>query len=565
MRFILIAQTVHTVLVFRHWDNVNYCRRMQCIGGFMLKVFIVEDECLVREGIRDNIGWKENGFEFVGEAEDGEMALPLIRKTKPDLLITDIKMPFMDGLELSRIVSKEMPETKIIILSGYDDFEYAREAIKLHVDQYLLKPITRAALEEALLQIKAKIEKEREQKNYDLQYLHELQNYEQYEMRKFFEEITAGTLKVGEIYQAAEKLGVNIDAGCYNLVLFVLQPQAMTVEYSDVAAQFQDRLFESFIDDEAYLLFRCNLTTFAILVKGEPADIKEITQKCIADISGQCESLSNLDWYVAEGTPVERLSALPKCYNDANGRISLRHIYPTEHVFGIGSEIASNVNEDISSLDNLDVEKIDSMITRNFLQTGLDSEIERFVENYLRNLGSATESLLFRQYILLSARFNAAIVAKSFGENQDAFLKSLPELTAAAEPEDASKYLVAVFRRVIEIRDAESKSRYNSILKNAISYIDEHFADEDISLNTVAKTVNVSANYFSAVFSQETGETFIEYLTKKRMEKAKQLLRQTSMRSGEIAFTVGYSDPRYFSFIFRKNVGCTPRDYRGEK
>ena len=531
----------------------------------MLKVFIVEDECLVREGIRDNISWKENGFEFVGEAEDGEMALPLIRKTKPDLLITDIKMPFMDGLELSRIVSQEMPETKIIILSGYDDFEFAREAIRLHVDQYLLKPITRVALEDALTQIKAKIEKEQEQKNYDLQYLHELQNYEQYEMRKFFEEITAGTLKVGDIYQKAQQLGINIDAGCYNLVLFVEQPQAMSGEYSDVTARFQDKLFETFIDEEQYLLFRCNLMTYAVLVKGEVSNIEEYTQRCVADISGQCENLDGLSWYVAEGTMVERLSALPKCYNDANSRLSLRHIYPATHIFGVGSEASSNVNDDISSLDNLDVEKIDSMITRNFLQTGLDSEIDQFVDNYLKNLGSATESLLFRQYILLSARFNAAIVAKGLGENQDEFLKTLPDINAAIESDEAREYLTAVFRRVIEVRDAESKNRYNSILKTAMNYIDEHFADEDISLNTVAKTVNVSANYFSAVFSQETGETFIEYLTKKRMEKAKQLLRQTSMRSGEIAFKVGYRDPRYFSFIFRKTVGCTPRDYRGEK
>lgn len=531
----------------------------------MLKFFIVEDECLVREGIRDSVDWKENGFEFVGEAEDGERALPLIRKTRPDLLITDIKMPFMDGLELSRIVSKEMPETKIIILSGYGDFEYAREAIKLNVDQYLLKPITKGALNEALAQIKAKIEKEHEQKNYDLQYLHELHNYEQYEMSKFFEEITAGTLKVGDIYHTAEKLGININAGCYNLVLFVLQPQIMVGEYSDAMANFQDKLFESVIDDDNYLLFRCNLMTFAILVKGEESNIKDITKKCIDDISGRCEKFNNVEWYVAEGTPVDRLSALPKCYQDAETRISLRYITPSEHIFGVGSESSSKADEDISSLDDVEAEKIDPMIIRNFLQTGLESEIDQFVDNYLRNMGTATQTLMFRQYILLSARFNAAIVAKSFGVNQDEFIKSLPEISTVMDAKAARTYLVSVLRRVIQIRDEKTQKQYNSILKNAISYIDEHFADEDISLNTMAKAVNVSANYFSAVFSQEIGETFIEYVTKKRMEKAKQLLRQTTMRSGEIAYKVGYRDPRYFSFIFRKTVGCTPRDYRGEK
>ena len=112
----------------------------------MLKVFLVEDESVIRDGLRDNIPWEQYGFRFVGEAADGEMALPLIRKARPDVLITDIKMPFMDGLSLSRIVSKEFPEMKIIIISGYDDFEYARQAIEVGVDQLLLKPITRLTL-----------------------------------------------------------------------------------------------------------------------------------------------------------------------------------------------------------------------------------------------------------------------------------------------------------------------------------------------------------------------------------------------------------------------------------
>lgn len=104
----------------------------------MLKVFLVEDETLIREGLRDRIPWEQYGFRFVGEAGDGEMALPLIRKTRPDVIITDIKMPFMDGLELSRIVKEEFPKTKILIVSGYDDFEYAREALTIGVDQYIL-------------------------------------------------------------------------------------------------------------------------------------------------------------------------------------------------------------------------------------------------------------------------------------------------------------------------------------------------------------------------------------------------------------------------------------------
>ena len=123
----------------------------------MLKVFLVEDESIVREGLKNNIPWQEYGYQFMGEASDGEMALPLIRKLRPDVLITDIKMPFMDGLSLSEMVKEEFPRTKIIIISGYDDFEYARRAIVAGVDQYLLKPITRAALRNVLLEIKEKL------------------------------------------------------------------------------------------------------------------------------------------------------------------------------------------------------------------------------------------------------------------------------------------------------------------------------------------------------------------------------------------------------------------------
>ena len=117
---------------------------------YMIKVFLVEDEVVIRDAIKNSINWEQEGYEFVGEASDGELALPMILKEKPDILITDIRMPFMDGLELSRLVKKELPDTNIIILSGYDEFEYAKEAIKIGVEEYLLKPISSNVLLEHL-------------------------------------------------------------------------------------------------------------------------------------------------------------------------------------------------------------------------------------------------------------------------------------------------------------------------------------------------------------------------------------------------------------------------------
>ena len=185
----------------------------------MLKVFLVEDESVIREGLRDKIPWEQYGFRFIGEASDGEMALPLIRKHMPDVLITDIKMPFMDGLSLSEIVKEEFPRIKIIIISGYDDFEYARRAIVAGVDQYLLKPITRAALRNVLLEMKEKIEQDMEQKDYQMQFQDEMQEFEQFPLRRFFEKVLDGKLSVKEMYEEAARLSQIGRASCRERVL----------------------------------------------------------------------------------------------------------------------------------------------------------------------------------------------------------------------------------------------------------------------------------------------------------------------------------------------------------
>ena len=162
----------------------------------MIKVFLVEDEIIIREGIRYNIDWEKEGLEFVGEASDGELAYPLIQKTKPDILITDIKMPFMDGLELSRLVKQEMPEVKIIILSGYDEFEYAREGIDIGITDYLLKPVSGARLLEAVKKVGQMVEKEQE---FRKAFEQERQGSVQLARQKFFRKLVLGK-KIGRAH-----------------------------------------------------------------------------------------------------------------------------------------------------------------------------------------------------------------------------------------------------------------------------------------------------------------------------------------------------------------------------
>ena len=192
-------------------------------------------------------------------------------------------------------------------------------------------------------------------------------------------------------------------------------------------------------------------------------------------------------------------------------------------------------------------------------------EIPDFVSEYLASFGNALDSMLFRQYVLLELRFSAIRAAKSFGYSQEEFLRPLTsaqELQTDVSRESLVKSCAALLCRAIELREEESGNQYKSMLKRALRYIDQHYTDENLSLNTVAKAANISPNYFSGVFSQEMGQTFVEYLTEKRMERAKELLRYSGKRSSEVAYEVGYRDPRYFSFLFKKTQGCTPSSYR---
>ena len=213
------------------------------------------------------------------------------------------------------------------------------------------------------------------------------------------------------------------------------------------------------------------------------------------------------------------------------------------------------------SMDAVDEETADPMLIRNFIHKGSEDEIDDFVEEYFASLGSAADSLMFRQYLLLSARINALAAAKEMDLDRAQLAARLP----APEMEESAnlrKYLSDVLRTAIAFRDEEAKKQGSQLVESALAYIDAHYTDENISLNSVAKAINISTNYLSAVFSQTMGLSFVEYLTQKRMTRAKQLLRQSRKRTSEIAAETGYKDPHYFSFVFKKTQGCTPREFR---
>lgn len=537
----------------------------------MFKVFLVEDEIVVREGIRNYIDWEKYGFIYAGDATDGELALPLIRQIQPDLLITDIKMPFMDGLSLIDIIRKELPKTKIVIISGYDDFTYAQQAIHLGVEQYLLKPVIKEKMVEILVDLHKKMEADVQMQDYLARFQREAQEYEIFSRRRFFEQMIAGNLSVSEITETARTLGIDVNAPYYNIVLFSLNSagyDGSTPEsYTDSLAVVQDHFRKLIVGHSELILFNWNVTTYAVLIKGEHDDIENHTKQFVKNIQSCCAMAGgDVDWYIACGSSVSRLSAIPACAAEASRILSCRYLCPEEHVLTEASIWSLRKQND--SKENKLKTEIDQECVRKFLSNGSSEEIDRFIDQLLESAGEENVSMpLFCRYLALTVYFASSEYLNSIGCRADSYWSAeLRPSDSASTPEEARKFARQILEQAILLRDSESKKQQRHMLTLAIEFIENHYPDESISLDRVAKKVNISPNYFSAMFSQEVGQTFVEYLTNKRIEEAKRLLRQTDKRSNEIAFSVGYKDPHYFSFVFKKVSGCTPSEYRrGEK
>lgn len=393
----------------------------------MVSLFLVEDEIVMRDGIKKHIEWEKEGIEFVGEASDGELAYPLIMDKKPDIVLTDIKMPFMDGLQLSALVREKLPDTKIIILSGYDEFSYAREAIRLGVTEYLLKPVSPVSLLDSIRKVRDSVIEDKQKRQNE-------------QTRKAeFEEKEREALKM----------------------------------FSELTKHFMEKPADGGNNNEAFV----------------DMDISEM---------GGSAGGKNLDEFLRTGS----------------------------------------INDTGKAIDDI------------FESIGEKNAKSMFFLNY-----TTTDMYIIMVRFLKELSVDPLEMTEACGDINDVIKN---EHTI----EGAKRFLKGCLDFVMEKRDSVSVKKYGKVLSDAKLYIEEHYSDEDISLNSIADNLGISPNHFSAIFSQEMGITFIEYLINKRMDKAKELLMTTDMKTFEVAYAVGYKDPSYFSATFKKTQGMTVRDYR---
>lgn len=535
-----------------------------------IKVFLVEDEMVIRRGIKNSIDWEKEGYIFCGEASDGELAYPMIIKEKPDILITDIRMPFMDGLELCKLVKKELPNIKILILSGYDEFDYAKEAIRLGVTEYLLKPISSGKLLEALNGVSESIRREKEDKDLVRKYMEEMRENTEHEKQKFFEQMIAGNLSMADALETGKKYEMNLSAGMYNLLLFRFtlgeenrKSGELLGEAEYAIEKLTERLeyvfeFQRGVEGWAFLLMADNEEQMSERVKELSKDLEEIMK-----------NYSTIAYFGGIGQPVARLRELEESFREAERALAARFTMELNRIISVEDiRMAQNVDtlDDIEITSFGEIEKTRTMLEK-FLNNGAEDEIDKFVDVYINELPEENlKSVLMRQYIIM----DAYIVMMSFcekiegieGEMQAQSEELKNSMKTIQTLEEIKNYIRMLLKKIIGVRDTISGRRYSDIIEIAKDQIRKTYMSDEISLNTIAAEVGMSPSYFSSIFSKEMGKTFVEYLTEIRMDRAKELLMYSSMKTSEIGYEVGYKDPHYFSYIFKKTQNCTPKEFR---
>jgi two-component system response regulator YesN len=531
----------------------------------MYKVLLVDDEALIREAISENIKWEELGFQFLGACENGKEAKEKIDKDIPDLLITDICMPYVDGMELTKYVYEKYPVIKVIILSGYDEFEYAKTAVKYKVLEYVLKPITAYEFTELLNKIKKEFDKESDQ-NKKLKKLREAYNSNLLVLKgRFLNALIQGSILTQDVKKKSEDFQIDLEGRYFATAI---------VEGDDLSEYIKRHngikedlvLFAIYnITEEIVNRHRCGVVfqngqdKTIIIFKSEKEDG---FRSKIFDICCQIRTALNhylkIDAAIGIGKTVATTGWLNRSLETAKSVLEYRFLLGQNVVLdarelGRGSTCAGiNISDWTDKI-------LLSIKAGNTDEMG--QNIKSFMQALRENYISKNRIIIYIQNIVLSIvnmLDEAGISDEDFRAGEHTFMN---RIYTKKHLRDMENELTALCEKVSRIMTSEKDSYGNRQAVMALDYIDKNYGNSKISLNSVCHYLAMSTSYFSSIFKSYTGETFIEALTKKRIEKAKSLMENTAMKSYEIANEVGFSDPHYFSIIFKKHTGFTPTEY----
>lgn len=532
------------------------------------RIMLVDDEAEVRRGIAEKIDWLGEGFELVGEAENGQDALEKLEYLAPDVVFTDISMPYMNGLELAQQLQRFYPSVKVVLFSGHDEFEYAKQAIALNVAEYILKPINREELVEVLKKLYKALQDE-VQKRRNIQGLR--QSFEKnlpILREKFLDDLLHG--RVNPAMAVAKMREYHLDLASEN---------GWAVFRTDIKIPVSAQADEIMLHSEAELIpisvkqlteeklsKLCRFANFqfaeglcCIAALNESFGMQQLAD-FLDDICKTAKKQLDLDVTIGLGRKCEKTEDIPRAYSESKAALAYCGIA------GTGKVIYINEVEPVKAAA-VDFEGADGRDLLDAVKFGTEKQLTEQINKIISLLN--TFAMHQTQYQIWVMQIFCAIqkLCAKYNISDDTVFGSSPDyfemLGGLKTTKEFERWLSSAAHKLRCLLSSQRQNAAAGIVQQAKDYINENYSDSELSLEDICTRLHVSTTYFSALFKKETGSSYISYLTDIRMRRAAELLRTTDWKTYIIAEKVGYAEPNYFGYVFKKQFGMSPAKYRG--
>ncbi len=538
----------------------------------MYKVMIVDDEILARKTIGDNMDWAGLGYELVTDCQNGKEAIEYLEKNQVDVVLTDINMPFVDGLELSKYICDNCPRTKVIIFSGYNDFEHAKSAIQYRVTEYLLKPVTPKELIDAMKNVKNALDeiKKKESKVEELQSAFiEYTKNESLIVRKELMHLMKGSQDSDVCILNLKKHGIEIKGKVFCVAhisadLYIEGPSVDSIDgkESELMTFVIDNIStEIMAEEKCGMVYRDGNGSVCILFYSNAtfAFPKKIEEICMKIKKYTYESMK-LSLSIVVGKSVASLQELPKSYE----AMEQLKVYKYTQGSGVYMDYGRVINRVANAID---IEKYMYELECGIKQLEVDSYRDILADLQVELSKIYIEKSKVMAYLtqLVAGMCKTVNDAQGIEQGREDERESyIDQIYCSNTLEEGMGIVTRYVEKMRIVLSEMQQSSGTKLAKNALSYIEKHYHESTLGLNEVCEYLNISVSHFSTIYKEEIGETFMETLTRIRMEEAKRLLKETHMKNYEIAERVGFSDPHYFSIAFKKMTGKTPKEFAKE-
>lgn len=532
-------------------------------------VILVDDEKEVRDSILRKLDWSLLGFRVIGSAENGEEALEMAQRLQPDVVMTDIKMPFMDGLTFCQKLKKTQRNVKIIIFSGFDEFEYAKEAIKLEVEEYILKPINATELANVFERIHTLIDQELDEKrNID-----KLARYYQASLPILRDQFIIGLLDGQVAKERIEEFNkhfeLHLESQYYtvSVVRFDSTDEVVDINGSGISnSQLMVLSLKKIVDEnlDGVITFKSIVYLESIIIIAMLSSEAQISQLIYTmdHICKNAKKVFDMNTTAGIGRVCYELDELIGSYKEALNAVDYRVLMEPNQAIYI-----QDIEPKMDPKSNIQEELLGKIIKA--IKLGEKEEIKESTGEMVQFLRTANLSLEKYQFFLIEILTEIFKIGRSYGLNADGIVGRELELFEEFKKINSMTVLETKLLGIcMGFRDSIRRERSDTtrlIIERAKEYINHNYSDSSLSVDTLSTYLNVSAGHFSTMFKRETGMTFINYLTKTRLDTALQLLNTTDDKTYIIASKVGYEEPNYFSYVFKKEYKIAPSKYRATK